>query len=160
VAIIGILAAVALPAYQDYTIRARVSEGLVLASSAKLAVTENSSNGKAFRDGWTPAQATANVASIEIDDGNGQITVTYTGTAGAKAGADHILMIPTSEFPGTPAIPAVIDPVSGLETSAAVPAVPPSANEPLAQGVVPIGSVRWSCNGGTLPSKYRPASCR
>ena len=41
VAIIGILAAVALPAYQDYTIRARVTEGLSLAQSAKLAVSAN-----------------------------------------------------------------------------------------------------------------------
>ena len=40
VAIIGILAAVALPAYQDYTVRARVTEGLSLAQSAKLAVSE------------------------------------------------------------------------------------------------------------------------
>ena len=40
VAIIGILAAVALPAYQDYTVRTRVSEGLVLAGAAKLAVSE------------------------------------------------------------------------------------------------------------------------
>ena len=40
VAIIGILAAIAIPAYQDYTIRARVTEGLEMASSAKLAVSE------------------------------------------------------------------------------------------------------------------------
>lgn len=40
VAIIGILAAIAIPAYQDYTIRARVTEGLTLADSAKLAVSE------------------------------------------------------------------------------------------------------------------------
>ncbi|MCY1297012.1 Pilin-like competence factor ComP [compost metagenome] len=41
VAIIGILAAIALPAYQDYTVRARVSEGLVIASGAKATVAEN-----------------------------------------------------------------------------------------------------------------------
>ena len=40
VAIIGILAAIAIPAYQDYTIRAQVSEGMVLASAAKAAVAE------------------------------------------------------------------------------------------------------------------------
>ena len=45
VAIIGILAAVAIPAYQDYTIHARVSEGLALASAAKLNVAEIASSG-------------------------------------------------------------------------------------------------------------------
>ena len=46
VAIIGILAAIALPAYQDYTIRAKVSEGVVIASGAKATVSENSANGQ------------------------------------------------------------------------------------------------------------------
>ncbi|NUP87808.1 MAG: pilin [Burkholderiaceae bacterium] len=47
VAIIGILAAIALPAYQDYTIRAKVSEGIVQASGAKATVSENFANGAA-----------------------------------------------------------------------------------------------------------------
>ncbi|WP_075147954.1 pilin [Thauera chlorobenzoica] len=47
VAIIGILAAVALPAYTDYTVRARVSEGLVVSSAAKTTVSENLTNGVA-----------------------------------------------------------------------------------------------------------------
>jgi len=46
VAIIGILAAIALPAYQDYTIRAKVTEGIIIASGAKTTVTENLLNGK------------------------------------------------------------------------------------------------------------------
>lgn len=50
-AIIGILAAVALPAYQDYTVRARVSEGLVLASGLKTLVADNASNGTAAAEG-------------------------------------------------------------------------------------------------------------
>lgn len=45
VAIIGILAAIALPAYQDYTIRAKVSEGLAVASGAKATAAENMANG-------------------------------------------------------------------------------------------------------------------
>lgn len=53
VAIIGILAAIAIPAYQNYTIRARVTEGLTLASAAKLAVAENASNGTFFNSGYT-----------------------------------------------------------------------------------------------------------
>jgi len=48
VAIIGILAAIALPAYQDYTIRARVTEAITLASAAKATITENISNENAI----------------------------------------------------------------------------------------------------------------
>ncbi|MBP0500587.1 pilin, partial [Mycobacterium tuberculosis] len=44
VAIVGILAAIAIPAYQDYTIRARVTEGLSLAAAAKVLVAENAAN--------------------------------------------------------------------------------------------------------------------
>ena len=51
VAIIGILAAVAIPAYQDYTIRARVTEGLGLAASAKTTVAENAASGSQFDAG-------------------------------------------------------------------------------------------------------------
>src|ERR671912_535767 len=66
VAIIGILAAIALPAYQDYTIRARVSEGLVVAGAAKTTVSENiSSNG-----GVMPANACLGVTAIAATIGN------------------------------------------------------------------------------------------
>ena len=54
VAIIGILAAVALPAYQDYMVRTRVAEGLAMAGSAKLAVSESAAGGSA-RDRARPA---------------------------------------------------------------------------------------------------------
>src|SRR3990167_8955826 len=77
VAIIGILAAVALPAYQDYTVRAKVTEGLSLAGSAKAAVAENAANGSPFGSGWTPPAATQNVASLAIDPTTGRITITY-----------------------------------------------------------------------------------
>lgn len=97
VAIIGILAAVALPAYQDYTIRARVTEGLSLAQSAKLAVSETTITNNALpanqaATGYTSPAATANVTSVAIaGDGSGDITVTYT----AAAGDGTIIMEPT-----------------------------------------------------------------
>ena len=62
VAIIGILAAVALPAYQDYTVRARVSEGLVLAGDAKQAVQDNAANANAsLASGYGGVVATRSV---------------------------------------------------------------------------------------------------
>ena len=85
VAIIGILAAIAIPAYQDYTIRARVTEGLSLASSAKTAVAETAmTNGTLPNQedtGWTSPAATTNVTSVAIGSA-GVITVTYTSAAG------------------------------------------------------------------------------
>ncbi len=84
VAIIGILAAVALPAYQDYTTRARVSEALVAASSAKVTVTENAANGaSSLALGAASSVATVNVASIAVDGTNGEITVVTTSRAGS-----------------------------------------------------------------------------
>ncbi|HET8706807.1 MAG TPA: pilin [Pseudomonadales bacterium] len=84
VAIIGILAAVALPAYQDYTVRARVAEGLAAASSAKTAVAETFQNNGAFAlssSGWTAPNATKNVSSVSVTDGSGIIYVTMTSLA-------------------------------------------------------------------------------
>jgi len=93
VAIIGILAAVALPAYQDYTVRGRVSEGLVAASAAKVTVSENAASGSAdLGAGYTAPTATSNVTSVAIASTTGQITVTTT----SKAGGGAIVFIPTA----------------------------------------------------------------
>ena len=92
VAIIGILAAVAIPAYQDYTVRARVAEALSLASGAKVTVSENASSAAAdLSTGWTAPAATDNVTSVAIDGTNGTITVTTT----AAAGNGTITFVPT-----------------------------------------------------------------
>lgn len=80
VAIIGVLAAIAIPAYQDYVIRARVTEGLSLASAAKTTVSENAMNGTALALGYNPPAATAAVQSIAVS-ATGVITVTYTALA-------------------------------------------------------------------------------
>ncbi|WP_183970459.1 pilin [Quisquiliibacterium transsilvanicum] len=104
VAIVGILAAVALPAYQDYTVRARVTEGLSLASAAKVTVAENSMTGAATAGaGWEAPTATDNIASVGIG-ADGTITITTT----AKAGAGTITMVPTPAFvANTPATASI-----------------------------------------------------
>jgi type IV pilus assembly protein PilA len=93
VAIIGILAAVALPAYQDYMVRTRVAEGLAMAGSAKLAVSESAASGASdLSSGWTAPTSTANVSSLSVASSTGVITITYTGTAGGNS----LLMTPSS----------------------------------------------------------------
>lgn len=98
VAIIGILAALAIPAYQEYTIRARVVEGLNMASAAQLAVSETTLIARALpttqaQTGYTSPAATANVASITIAP-QGVITVTYT----AASGGGTIVLTPTLDL--------------------------------------------------------------
>ncbi len=84
VAIIGILAAIALPAYQDYTTRSKVSEVLIMAAPAKLAVSETASSlGQlssvtAANSGYTFPGATDYVSAIAITDTTGVVTVTST----------------------------------------------------------------------------------
>jgi len=85
VAIIGILAAVALPAYQDYTIRARVTEGLGLASGAKPTISENiAGNGGTIGvgscKGFTDLGAAGAVTSVVCADATGILTVTMDAT--------------------------------------------------------------------------------
>lgn len=103
VAIIGILAAIAIPAYQDYTVRARVSECVNLMAGAKTTVMENASSGEAFDSGFTPNAATDNCGAVDISD-EGVISVTST----TKAGGVALTMSPTPALvEGTPPAAAV-----------------------------------------------------
>jgi type IV pilus assembly protein PilA len=77
VAIIGILAAIAIPAYQDYTIRAQVSEGLTLAAAAKAAVAESFS-----QSGQAPANRTVAGMSANATDTSGKYVTSITITSG------------------------------------------------------------------------------
>ena len=110
VAIIGILAAIAIPAYQDYTIRAKVSEGLALAAEAKTAVAETAAslgglgNVTAANAGYTLDTQTDFVTSLTVADG-GTITITMGGTKGTGATAEPVLVL-------TPTQAAAEDPVT------------------------------------------------
>jgi type IV pilus assembly protein PilA len=130
VAIIGILAAVAIPAYSDYTIRAKVTEGLNLAAAAKATVSENAASGNAdLSAGWTAPSATANVESVSVDATSGAITVTFQDSV-APAGSDTIIMTPTA------------------------------GGAALVAGTAVTDAIEWGCTGGTLEDKYRPSNCR
>ena len=164
VAIIGILAAVALPAYQDYTIRARVIEGLALATDAKASI-DTSSNTltelRALADTFNAQAGGAGVsskyvASVQIDRDTGMITVTYNA---ANVGA-----IPLSS---TLTLTPYINRGAGL---------PMQLGDSYAAAV--SGALDWGCASdtnqtasgpsrnmpalavGTLPSKYAPTECR
>jgi type IV pilus assembly protein PilA len=90
VAIIGILAAVALPAYQDYTVRSRVAECMGFLAGAKTTVMENASSGAPFAQGFTANAITTNCGVTAIS-ATGVITVTTT----ARAGGFQLTMTPT-----------------------------------------------------------------
>ena len=103
VAIIGILAAVALPAYQDYTIRAKLTEGLSLADDAKKAATIGVSTTQDLTNAATTWNAQVGglgiaskyVASVQITGASGLITVTYNAPAvGVGAAANTITLTP------------------------------------------------------------------
>ena len=83
IAILGILMAIAIPAYQDYQVRAKVSEGMNLAGAAKLAVAETKSSTGKFPDSTASAGVSAtitgnNVSGVTVGT-SGLITVTYSG---------------------------------------------------------------------------------
>ena len=137
VAIIGILAAIAIPAYQDYTIRAQVSEGLNLAAGAKAAVTEYyQDRGILPADNETAGLSLADeiegnyVASVTVEDG--VITVLYSSADPQQAN----------------------NAING-------------ASLLLTPNVANAGSVDWNCSGGGTGAnplsdnaKWLPAACR
>lgn len=103
VAIIGILAAVALPAYQDYTTRAKLSEGLTLASAAKTAVSEHAMTKNIFPADNAAAgydsPATDMVDSITVS--SGLITIAFNATnTGLQATANQLELSPRTSGAG------------------------------------------------------------
>jgi type IV pilus assembly protein PilA len=157
VAIIGILASIAIPAYSDYTVRAKVTEGLNLADSAKTSVSEgfqsNAINGvaaaaAAWAAGFT---STKYVSSIVINGANGVITVSYGGNTTQLSGRNLVLQ-PQVQVGG------VYTALSAVGTN--------------------TGSIDWSCASttnttatsrnpvmlagtlGTVPARYVPTECK
>jgi len=99
VAIIGILAAIAIPAYSDYTARAQVTEGLNLSASAKAGVADFYNAKGAFPlNNFSAGLASStsivgnNVKSVSIGANNGVITITYSGKKFTAGTADTLLL--------------------------------------------------------------------
>jgi type IV pilus assembly protein PilA len=107
VAIIGILASVAIPAYQDYTIRAQVAEGLTMAAAAKAAIAETWMNTGVAPADRAAAGMSANatdtfgkyVVSVEID--NGVIEITYGNDVNAAVNTDTVTLAPFTTAPNS-----------------------------------------------------------
>jgi type IV pilus assembly protein PilA len=146
VAIIGILAAVALPAYQDYTKRAKLSEVILAASACRTTITEIYQSGTASSapgaDGWgceagagtsNASVTTKYVASIRTD-ANGVVTVTAQSFGDTQIDGKKVTLIPLASA-GTAAVWATN---------------------------VGSGLFGWTCGGtGTdIPPKFLPGSCR
>jgi type IV pilus assembly protein PilA len=101
VAIIGILAAVALPAYQDYTIRARVSEGIEIAAGIKTTITENIGSDNAITANscnGVNVNVAGEVSLLTCTPGTGVISITMT----PKAGSATLSMTPSISIGGGP----------------------------------------------------------
>ena len=139
VAIIGILAAVALPAYQDYTIRAKMSEVVLAASACRTTITEvyQSGSGTApTANNWGCESATASskyVASVVTND-NGEVTVTSQGFNDTAIDNKTIALTPYKD-----------------------------ASTPMTNTMIGTSIFSWKCGPGTtngMPPKYLPGSCR
>ncbi|MEP7313226.1 MAG: pilin [Pseudomonadota bacterium] len=149
VAIIGILAAIAIPAYQDYIIRSKVTEGLSLASAVKAAVAETAAaNGGTFsvaQLGLPVFGATKHVNNIVVTPMaagvGGVITVTY----GANLGGN-----PTANATTLNLVPMLT--TSGIDWKCRATGS--------TAAVVPAGATANAGTAGTLPAKYAPADCR
>ena len=157
VAIIGILAAIALPAYQDYTIRSKVSEGIIGASSAKATVseafqTDSIAGVNAASIAWNVANTSSKYVTNVVVAANGEITVAYLATAGNG--------LPTTLNGNTLVFTPYVN-VAGV---------------PTALSAAGQGAIDWGCRSvtnttatnrgmtggtaGTLPAKYAPSECR
>ncbi len=137
VAIIGILAAVALPAYQDYMVRAKVSEVLLAGSSGRTAVAETFSQKGTM-------QLSAASMGVQTQASNYVASVTYTSNA---TGTGDIIVVASSN--------------TGLGAAANTAVALRGAANANGQVTWSCGGVTFSAaTGGAMPAKYRPSSCK
>ncbi len=155
IAIVGLLASFAIPAYQDHLVRARVAEGLSLAAGAKSQVLENLGAGNpagladGYAQGYAAPGATANVESITIEKDTGVVGIKTTPAAGAGL----LLLVP---YTGTATAPV------GLPNGTAAFTPPSQGNllwKCVSQGSASVGSIALP-SGTRLKSAYAPAECR
>jgi type IV pilus assembly protein PilA len=155
VAIIGILAAIAIPAYTDYTVRAKVTEGLNLASSAKTTVSEgyqtNGTSGvSAAAAAWNqspPTNASKYVQSVVITSGTtGVITVTFNAVVPQISGTQLTLTpsVSTNTFANAPVTGGNVDWACASSTNLTAT----SLNLPVTAPATPI------------PARYVPTQCK
>ncbi|NQZ30060.1 MAG: pilin [Oceanospirillaceae bacterium] len=131
VAIIGILAAIALPAYQDYTTRSRVAEGLSLAAGAKTGIVETfSSTGV-----WPSTNTSAGVPLANTITGDAVTSVTISAAASAS-------------------VITILYEIDVINNATA-------ANREMTLTAVDAGgSVTWTCSRGSIAATLVPANCR
>jgi type IV pilus assembly protein PilA len=156
VAIIGILAAIAIPAYQDYTVRAKVTEGLGLADSAKTSVAEgfqsNGINGVAAASAaFTSFTPTKYVSNLTISAANGLITITY-GANTPQLNNTTITMTPQVNVAGA----YVLLPLVGTNTGAIDWACASGSNVTATNTAPPM----QVATAGNTPPRYAPTQCK
>lgn len=161
VAIIGILAAVAIPAYQDYTVRAKISEVIAAGASAKSAISEGfQTNGMVGVDSAAQAVAqggTNNVSkylkSIAADTNTGTLTLTTSADTSLPTVAreKQVVMAPYINVGGTST--ALADGLSGSVEWACM-------TETTAQATARGFTTGAPTAAAALPAKYAPSECR
>jgi type IV pilus assembly protein PilA len=157
VAIIGILAAIAIPAYQDYTVRAKITEGISMADAAKVVVSEgfqsggltgmNAAGAGFNKVAFVPTKYVSNM-TIDSTTSTGQITVSYNTTASGVS----VLTATTNTLVFTPNInkvPPVATSTGGMDWACASA----SNATATAEGFTGIAA-------GTVPAKYVPTQCK